>query len=160
MRLSLSRAAQWAFVSVLLPCARYEFVSDIDTPDCDGFRRPEHRLLIVGADSTASARPDVLAGRILQRDTRAPVYGALVILLPDSARRVFTDRAGGFTLANVPPGHYQLLVMHPGFGAARDWLPMPLEGSAVELQLALQMTDGPCSGFTAVRVRKPWWKLW
>jgi hypothetical protein len=53
-----------------------------------------------------------------------------------------------------------MVVRHVGFHVTRDSIAIPAEaGVRVEATVEIEVHDGPCSGFAALRVRKPWWKF-
>lgn len=135
-------------------------MSDDQTPACRNAQRPK-----TGASFTVEHRSaadgDSLSGRVIQSGNRLPVPGASVTLLAHPTRATTTDSLGAFAFAAVPAGHYLLRTRRIGMQSRMDTLHVaPTGGAPLVLALDTQMLDGPCSGFAAIRVRKPWWKLW
>lgn len=64
----------------------------------------------------------------------------------DSPYYAITDAAGGFTITDVPPGTYRLVVWHPQAGPAVErWVTIEPNGRA-EVSLALRAPGGRRSG--------------
>jgi iron complex outermembrane receptor protein len=83
--------------------------------------------------------PLPLAGRVVASDTGQPVGDARVAL-EGTAFAVSTDADGRFTLANVPPANYMLVVSREGFETVRARVEVDSAASApVEVQLPLQL---------------------
>jgi hypothetical protein len=143
-----------------LACARYEWVPDYETPACASSRRPTSTRPIATEPDSAAANGS-LRGRAIVSDSKHAIPGASVTLLADPQRKATTDSLGTFTFTDVPPGTYVLRTRRIGYRTRTDTLHLAHAGStSFVLTLDQQVFDGPCSGFAAVRVRKPWWKLW
>ena len=147
-----------------LACARYEWVSDDQTPACRNYAFESHgppSLVPLVTEPGTVADSGTLHGRAIVFSSRLPVPGASVTLLTDPQRKATTDSLGTFTFTDVPPGTYVLRTRRIGYRTRTDTLHLA-HGGGTSFVLALyqQVLDGPCSGFAAVRVRKPWWKLW
>ena len=143
-----------------LACARYEWIPDSELPACADARRPaSHGPVVFERDSAANG--NALRGRVIQSGRGEPIPGATVTLLTEPARTTTTDSAGTFTFTEVPAGAFLLRTRRIGYRSRADTLHLPFtERGGLALPLDTQMLDGPCSGFAALRVRKPWWKLW
>ena len=143
----------------LAACNRYEWVPDYESPECAGYRRPTHRLLVSRSSDSLGAA--AIRGRVIAQHNRQAVSGAQVVLRADSTRGVLTDSAGGFVFDRLRPGTYRLDVGAIGYGYMSDSIAVPsAERVDVEAQIVQSVNDGPCSGFGTVRVKKPWWKFW
>jgi len=143
-----------------LACARYEWVSDNQTPACRNAQRPK-----TGRSFTVEQRPAAdsgsLSGRVIQSGNQLPVPGASVTLLTNPTQSATTDSLGAFAFTVVPAGDYLLRTRRIGMQSRMDTLHVvPTGGAPLVLPLETVPLDGPCSGFAALRVRKPWWKLW
>ena len=79
------------------------------------------RILQVGENTWAvvesAPATGQIAGQVRQRNTRAPIVGAIVGL-PGSERTAITDAAGRFVLPDIQPGRYFLNVKQPAFAVA------------------------------------------
>jgi len=140
-------------------CARYEWVPDYEMPSCATSRRPTSGPPFTFARDSVEVS-NTLHGRVISGGPR-PIPGASITLLTEPARTTTTDSLGTFAFADVPAGTHLLRTRRIGYRSRMDTLHLPLAaGTALVLPLAAEMIDGPCSGFAAVRVRKPWWKLW
>ena len=98
----------------------------------------------------------------MRREHGEPVAGARVILSDASTRRmVASDSLGAFAIDSLRPGRYAIGVTAVAFHALNDSIVVSeTDGGALDIALGQAVMDGPCSGFAAMRVRKPWWKLW
>ena len=159
---------RWIGTAVLaLPLAAcYEWVPDYQSPACRaraatapsrGGAALTFVPLVDGETSMALPPPlgRVRALGIGVPSTRVRFTAAGV------SREVTTDSAGSFTLGGLPPGRYRLLASRVGFRSTWDSVTVPWD-TATTLEVTLQpvSVDGPCSGFSEVRVRRPWWKVW
>jgi hypothetical protein len=143
-----------------LACARYEWVPDDELPQCANFHRARSGRSFT-IEKASAADSGFLRGRVIQSDNRRPVPGASVTLLAGPPRTSTTDSLGTFTFPGVPAGTYLLRTRRIGEQSRMDTLHVAHGGGAtLELPLTPEVLDGPCSGFAALRVRKPWWKLW
>ncbi|MCG8466892.1 MAG: carboxypeptidase regulatory-like domain-containing protein [Gemmatimonadetes bacterium] len=75
---------------------------------------PSPRGLVQRDLTVRVAGPGDMAGRIVDRDTGAPIAAADVIVADDGARTQ-TDADGYFRLDDVPPGDHVVQVAHLGF---------------------------------------------
>ncbi len=152
-----------ALLAVVLGCARYEYVNELDVPGlCSGgVSGPTPAPLRVDTTSDAAAAA-TLHGRVVGATSGAGVQGAQVRISDAAwAAEVLVDSAGWFALDSLAPGRYALLTRRIGFAARRDSLAWPLtERGSLLILLTPQVLDGPCSGFAVVGLRKPWWKIW
>lgn len=93
-------------------------------------------LGLAGALVQPAAAPQggAIAGRILDAETRAPIAGAEVTLLPipprrsapflpDQLRTVLTDHSGRYEFDNLDPGRYRISVQKAGFARAGSETP-------------------------------------
>jgi len=147
-----------------LACARYEWLPDDQTPVCRNYAFESHgptSLAPLATEPAAVGDSGTLHGRAIAVYNRLPVPGASVTLLTDPQRKTTTDSLGTFTFTDVPPGTYVLRTRRIGYRARTDTLHLARgDGTSFVLTLDQQVLDGSCSGFMAVRIRKPWWKLW
>jgi hypothetical protein len=74
--------------------------------------------LTVSARGQAEARGANVFGKILDRESGNPVFGAEVGLAV-SGTKTFTDRHGMFILRDVPPGEEQLRISHLAYGSQK-----------------------------------------
>jgi len=112
-----------------------------------------------------SAGPAPGSGTIAVQITRAEQPGAIsgtaVWLKGPADTALQTDTTGFFTVTGLPAGRYELTARRIGYVPRHDSLTLQAgAGTWVRVALVPQTLDGPCSGFAAVRVRKPWWRLW
>jgi hypothetical protein len=143
-----------------LSCSRYEWVPDDELPACRNRREPASSRPLT-FDQLSVPESASLRGRVVMAANQHPVPGATVVLLMNEPRTTTTDSLGAFSFAEVRAGTYVLRTRRIGYQSRTDSLHAPLaSGTALVLPLDTQMLDGPCSGFAALRVRKPWWKLW
>jgi hypothetical protein len=143
-----------------LACARYELVSDEELPACANHNRPVSNRTFTSEQDSSAARGS-LRGRVIMSGSRLPLPGTSVTLLTDPPRTTITDSLGAFTFTDVPTGSYLLRTRRIGIQSRADTLHLTHARAATfVLPLDAVMLDGPCSGFAALRVRKPWWKLW
>ena len=143
-----------------LGCARYEWVPDYELPRCAASHRPTSGPpLTFEHDSGGSS--NTLRGRVVLPSGSRGIPGTSVTLFAEPARATTTDSLGTFAFVDVPAGTHVLGTRRIGYRSRTDTLRLPLtRGAALVLPLETEMLDGPCSGFAALRVRKPWWKLW
>lgn len=146
-------------VAVLGACARYEYINELDVPGlCANFQRPNGNSRVELIDSLMVSGSVV--GTIV-RDSLVPLQQATVTLEGTGRRPAVTNPKGAFEILDVEPGEHVLVTRAIGYEPRRDTVRMPVKGGIrVQAQLQVAVHDGPCSGFAAVRVRKPWWKLW
>jgi hypothetical protein len=152
-----------AAIALVAGCSRYEWRNELDVPGmCDDARQATHatvprRVRLESAPPSAQLR-----GHVSRRESSEPLSQALVRLTDGYTRRaVQTDSAGLFVIDSVLPGRYTIQVLRVGFRALRDTIEVTADnGAPFEISLDVAVVDGPCSGFAAVRVRKPWWKVW
>lgn len=143
-----------------LSCSRYVWVPDDELPACRNRREPASSRPLTFEQRSASESGS-LRGRVVMAANRRPIPWATVVLLMNEPRTTTTDSLGAFTFTDVRPGTYLIRTRRIGYQSPTDSLRAPLaSGAALVLPLDAQMLDGPCSGFAALRVRKPWWKLW
>ena len=122
------------------------------------------RLTEIGAGRLAvSAEDGRLTGRVLSQGMNEPIVAASVTVVgPVTPERgTFTDSLGRFTLDSIVSGDYVVRARAIGYIPRQERLVVfASPGPALDLELAPAVLDGPCGGFMAVRVRKPWWKWW
>jgi hypothetical protein len=148
-------------------CARTTWVNELDVPGlCPPDARryapaPILRWVAVDAAATDDAIPS-LRVRVVARDDERTLAGAAVLV--ESSPRVgrMSDSAGVARFdTTIAPGRYALLTRRIGFHPRRDSVTLPgAPGTMLEVPLEPALTDGPCSGLVAVRVRRPWWHWW
>jgi hypothetical protein len=121
--------------------------------------RPRHARLptivtVLLAAMAASLEAQAVTGRLTSSDTRAPVAGALVLLLDSTGTeqvRTLTYESGTYTLSTVVPGRYRLGVLRIGYPrwesaeislerGQRLSLPIELPSVRVELLPELMVT--------------------
>jgi hypothetical protein len=77
---------------------------------------------LAAALSAQTTATGVIAGRVREATTQAPVAGATVLLVSVGqrapGRKVQSNPAGEFTFDQVPQGRYAILVTKPGYSAA------------------------------------------
>ena len=143
-------------------CTRYEWRNELDVPGlCDRSRSTEPSGVLRQIDDS-TGRAGFLIGRVRDRFSGSTLAEARV-RVTDSARtlQVVSDSTGSFRLQSPPPGRYSVAVARIGYQSIHHALDLTVGASnIVDIQLAPTVHDGPCSGFAAVAVRKPWWKLW
>jgi hypothetical protein len=143
-----------------LACARYEWVSDDQTPACRNAQRAKSGRSFTVEEGTA-ADSGSLHGRVLVSASRRPIPGATITLFLDPPRNATSDSLGTFGFTDVPPGTHLISTRRIGYQSRTDTLHIvPARGAELVVPLDEVMFDGPCSGFAVARVRKPWWKLW
>ncbi len=146
---------------LLVACSRYQYVNELDTPECKNRPQPEYvnggPIPDTSSDSTAWLR-----GMVVRMDNGEPLGGAQVKIRDGDSSFVLTDSMGQFALAGrLHRGLVHLDVSRVGFYRYSDSIMTPLApGVRWRIALAVFAFDGPCSGLLMVRVRKPWWKLW
>src|SRR4051812_47404966 len=113
------RAMRWApLLALVLACARYEYVNELDVPGlCPGAsaRAPALPPLRVEVmpDTAADA---ALRGRVVWATVSAGVQGAQVrVSNTQWSAEVLTDSAGSFALDSLAAGRYELLTRRIGF---------------------------------------------
>lgn len=150
----------------LLACVRYEMVNELDYPGACPPKPPVADGAVAETTLVASnlANDDTsraLVGVITDRRTGTPISdGVLYVLRADTAR-VPVDSAGRFRVRAVAPrSTVGLDVRRVGYARLAATVRAPDSGRALRVALTPQILDGPCSGFAAYRLRKPWWKLW
>jgi hypothetical protein len=92
-------------------------------------------LLIAALLLPATASAQVVQGRLIARETQAPVRGGAVHLMTADSQAVavaLTDDAGRFTLQAPRPGRYWMLARAPGYAASEtDAFAVEAEGARV-----------------------------
>ena len=150
-------------LALVAACSRYEWQNELDVPGmCDDARQATHATVTRRVRLEPDPPTARLRGHVTRRDSRQPLSQAVVRLADGHSRgAVQSDSAGGFVIDSVLPGRYAIQVLRVGFHALRDTIEVAADGGApLEVGLDVAVLDGPCSGFAAVRVRKPWWKVW
>jgi len=144
-------------------CAQYAWVPDYMTPACaaTGPLALTNAGPPVRVERSPQTAPGSLSGTVVVAQRGDVLDHARITLATEPVRAATTDSLGRFALQGVPPGRYAITIRRIGFQMTRDSVTVPREGGvrlAVELEVA--PSDGPCSGFGVVRVRKPSWKVW
>lgn len=151
--------AALATVSLLAACARTVWLKDDESPECRGYRplgAPPVQL--VGDNST---RTGSVAGTVVDVRTGEPIGFARVALRSPRKDTAFTDSRGRFRLDSVGMGRLIFSTGRIGYHFRTDTMPaLPSTGVALWVPMTEFTLDGPCSGFSLVRVREPWWKFW
>jgi carboxypeptidase family protein len=140
-------------------CARYEWVPDYQTTACArvAVTRSGPPLDTARVDTLSAG---VVAGRVSD-DWLGPVAGAVVVLESTFWIADTTDQAGYFRFSSIPPGTYRFIARRSSLRTTSDSIVVPANGGIrVYAKLLGYGTDGACSGYVNVAVRKPWWKLW
>jgi hypothetical protein len=92
-------------------------------------------LLIAGLLLPAAASAQAVQGRLIGRETQAPVRGGTVHLMSADSQAValaLTDAAGRFTLQAPRPGRYWMLARAPGYETSEtDAFAVDAEGARV-----------------------------
>ena len=146
---------------LFVACSRYQYVNELDTPECKSRPQVEY----VKASSIPDPSSDStrwLRGVVVRMDNGEPLPGAQVKIRDGDSSMVLSDSIGQFALAGpVHRGSVHLDISRLGFYRYSDTIMTPLApGVRWRVALAVFVNDGPCSGLLMVRVRKPWWKLW
>ncbi len=144
-------------------CTRYEWQNELDVRGlCDSARAvPRFRISHREEADLTNAKLS-LRGRVTDAALGTPLAEARVRLVAAAEQRnVATDSAGRFQLDSLAADRYVMDVLRVGYHRATDTLNVaPGPRLIVEVALDQAVLDGPCSGFAAVRVRKPWWTFW
>jgi hypothetical protein len=147
----------------LVGCSRYEWRNERDVPGLCPLPPDStqisaiHHSLVDGSGGVGSIR-----GRVGTRGSGAALAEARIVVTALTERRtVDSDSLGVFQIDSLPPSRYRIEVRRVGSHGVSDTLDL-VPGKLVQVaaDLAPFINDGPCSGFAAVQVRKPWWKLW
>ena len=146
-------------VVVLAACARTVWLPDYETPECRGYKPPgPPPVHLVGNISTTEGS---LIGQVVDERTAEPISYARVALRSPRKDTAFTDSRGRFRLDSVGTGRLIVSTGRIGYHSRTDTLPeLPGAGLALWVPMSGFMLDGPCSGFSLVSVREPWWKFW
>lgn len=80
-------------------------------------------------------RPSRVSGRLVDRESGAPVQGAET-WLRGTDRRALSDGNGNFTLDDVQPGTYMLMTDHLAYGTRMDTLDVP-DGRRLSVEMLL-----------------------
>lgn len=139
-------------------CSRYEWKPDYMMPECSGAPHTNRPLRI---ERELSMLGGGVRGRVVRWDTAAPVMGARVDLMRPPADSAYSDSRGYFHFDTLAAGRYVLRIRAIGYKSWQDTVNV-VSDARPEFSIGLfpQVLDGPCSGFSVVRVRKPWWKPW
>jgi hypothetical protein len=90
--------------------------------------------------SSAAASAQAVQGRLVGRDTQAPVRGGTVHLIGEDSQAValtLTDNAGRFTLQAPRPGRYWMLARAPGYETSEtDVFAVGAQGSRVRFVIS------------------------
>ena len=103
-----------------------------------------------------------LRGRVHVQGSEKPTGGARILLTSEGTRQqAESDSLGRFVLDSTPPGNYLIEVWRLAMHSVHESTYVAASDRAtLDISLTPFPMDGPCSGFAAVRLRKPWWKLW
>ena len=147
--------------AIAIACTRYEYVNELDLPECKNRPVP----ILTDAGPVTHPSPDTTAwfqGVVVSMDDGEPLQDAHVQILGDDSPSVLTDSSGQFAFTGrARHGPVRLAIRRIAYAQYSDTLTVPLPlGVRWRVALAATPVDGPCSGFAAVRVRKPWWKFW
>lgn len=138
-------------------CTRYEAKPDYPYPEaCRSTRSPARTELEISNVGGG------IRGRVLVHlREKLPVADARVSLAHTPPALATTDAQGFFAIDSVPPGRYVLQVLAIGYDRWRDMVTVVTdERPPFDVLLTVNALDGPCSGFSDVYVKKPWWKFW
>ena len=144
-------------------CSRYEWRNEADVPGLCPLPLDTtqisaiHRTAVQASGGVSSVR-----GRVGTRESGAALAGARIVVATVTEHwTVDSDSLGIFRIDSLPPGRYRIEVRRVGAHAVSDKFDLA-PGSSIQVAAALApfVNDGPCSGFAAVQVRKPWWKFW
>jgi hypothetical protein len=144
-------------------CSRYEWKNELDVPGlCDKQAKRNPGSITPRAPLDSQPTNDRLFGRVLMQGSEQPLGGARILLTNEGTRRTAnSDSLGRFALDSILPGRYLIEVWSMAMHSVHESTYVAAsERATLAVSLAPFPTDGPCSGFFAVRVRKPWWKLW
>jgi hypothetical protein len=148
--------------SLLIGCNRYEWIPDYETDACRNRKAepsvpvPPPRFVPSSAEGGRS-----LSGIVVMGGSNKPAHSQVTVYATPPIGTM-TDSLGRFTIS-APPGRYRILVRTLAYNSVQDSVtfPPPTHSTLViTVDPQALMLDGPCSGFLAVRVRKPWWKIW
>jgi hypothetical protein len=141
-------------------CARYEWRNELDVPGlCDPAARPPSAIVAHQDPETATGGAAV-DGRVTGLDGRSLAQARVLLSRPDTRVAASTDSTGSFRFDSMSKGQYALRVLRIGYYSAEDTLTMDSTAKFLEIRLPPMVNDGPCSGFSRVRVHQPWWKSW
>lgn len=146
-------------VGALAGCARTVWLPDYESPECRGYKPlGAPPIQLVGDTST---RAGSVVGSVVDDRTEEPISFARVVVRSPRRDTAITDSHGRFRVDNVGTGRLILSTDRIGYHLRTDTLPTsPSPGLALFVPMSAFMLDGPCSGFSLVRVREPWWKFW
>lgn len=86
-------------------------------------------------EATAGADLAKIEGKVTDRNSGAPIAGAIVTTLPD-VRAVRTDARGVYVLVALPPDQYTVVARKPGYSnGSADALGLPGKTTIADLQL-------------------------
>ena len=148
---------------LLVACSRYEWRNELDVPGLCPLPPDTTQISAIHHSVVeASGGVSAIHGRVARRDSGAALAEARIVVTALTERRtVDSDSLGIFRIDSLPPGHYRIDVRRVGSHGVSDTLDLaPSNVVQVAAALAPFVNDGPCSGFAAVQVRKPWWKIW
>ena len=148
---------------LLIACSRYEWRNELDVPGLCPLPPDTTQISAIHQSVVeASGGISSIHGRVATRDSGAALAEARIVVTGLTEHRtVDADSLGIFRLDSLPPGRYRIEVRRVGSHGASDALDL-VRGEVVQVAAALApfVNDGPFSGFAAVQVRKPWWKIW
>ena len=160
--MSIRRIATSALL-LAVACSRYEWKNELDTPGlCDKLAKRNQGSITPRAPLDSQPTDERLFGRVLMQGPEQPLGGARILLTNEGTRQMAnSDSLGRFVLDSILPGHYLIEVWSIAMHSVHETTYVAAsERATLDVSLAPFPMDGPCSGFAAVRVRKPWWKLW
>lgn len=147
---------------LLTACNRYEWIPDYETDACRNMK-PEPSVPVPPPRFIPSTAEDgrSLSGIVTMGSSNKPAHSQVIVYATPPIGTM-TDSLGRFTIS-APPGRYKFLVRTLAYKSVQDSVTFPPPTHsvlAITVDPQALVLDGPCSGFLAARVRKPWWKIW
>ncbi len=144
-------------------CSRYEWKNELDIPGlCDKPADWTQSSIMSQVPPDSQPSGERLLGRVYVQGSGQPLGGARILLTSEGARhQAESDSLGRFVLDWISLGEYLIEVWSIAMHSVHESTYVAAsDRAALDISLAPFQTDGPCSGFAAARLRKPWWKLW
>ena len=83
-----------------------------------------------------------IAGKLLDYDSRQPIVAARIVL-EKTAYKTISNKAGEFTLPDIPPGTYRLNIFHPQYAGGGPKLIMVRKDSVSHVEYRMIQSPAP-----------------